>query len=127
MILNTIEELKKLFNSDNSAIELNEECYSKTIYVDSNIFDELVKYSLDFEPYKTIAEKCLMTSVQIMKSEKTNRFYIGFMNLGGHGARCEVRPVRLKEVLNFEYVEKMFADYGQELDRVIDIKLKYEV
>lgn len=127
MVLNSIEELKNLFHDNICKLNLNEESYSKTIYIDQLIFDDLSKFELNFEPYIDIAKSCLMSSITVMKSKTTNRFYIGFVNLGGHGARFEVRPVRLKEILNVDYIRKMFANYGQELDWGIDIKEKYEV
>lgn len=127
MTLNSIDELKNLFHDNICKLVLNEESYSKTIYIDQLIFDDLTKFELNFEPYIEIAKSCLMSSITVMKSKTTNRFYIGFVNLGGHGARFEVRPVRLQEILNIDYIRKMFANYGQELDWGIDIKEKYEV
>jgi hypothetical protein len=62
-----------------------------------------------------------------MRSTKTNRFYIGFVNLGGHGARWEVRPVRLGEVENSNYLKKMLENYGQALDWGIDLKENYDI
>ena len=108
-------------------IELGESSYHKTIYVESSEFNQLIKYELNFEPHISIANECLMKSIQLMRSEKTNRFYIGIVNLGGHRAIFEIRPVRLNEILNFEYLKKMFQNYAQELDWGIDINEKYEV
>lgn len=127
MTLNSINELKNLFHDNIYKLDLNENSYSKTIYIDQLIFENLIKFDLNFEPYIDIAKSCLLTSITVMKSKTTNRFYIGFVNLGGHGARYEVRPVRIKEIQNYDYIKKMFANYGQELDWGIDINEKYEV
>lgn len=127
MKIYTTEQLQQLFNENQIIVELKEDSYKKTIYVDKPIFDSLVKFDLDFEPYINVAKKCLMQSIQIMQSTKTNRFYIGLVNLGGHAPAYEIRPVRLIEILNIDYIEKMFNNYGQELDWGIDINEKYEV
>ncbi|MES2811520.1 MAG: hypothetical protein V4670_03535 [Bacteroidota bacterium] len=127
MILDSKEELEQLFEDNSCTTELNEESYSKSRYIDQNIFDNLVKYELNFEPYIEIAKHCLMESIQIMRSMNTNRFYIGFVNLGGHSARFEVRPVRLGEVENSSYIKKMLENYGQVLDWGIDLKENYDI
>jgi hypothetical protein len=122
-----MNELENLFHTNIAAWGLHEEAYSKTIYIDQSQFDDLIKFDLNFQPYISIAESCGMSSIMVMKSKTTHRFYIGFVNLAGHGPRYEVRPVRLKEMLNFEYIRKMLANHAQELDGGIDIKEKYEV
>ena len=127
MKINTTAQLQQLFNENQSIVELKEDSYKKTIYVDKPIFDSLVKFDLDFEPYINVAKECLMQSIQIMQSTKTNRFYIGLVNLGGHAPAYEIRPVRLIEILNIDYIKKMFNNYGQELDWGIDINEKYEI
>ena len=127
MIINSAEDLENIFRNNICKLDLKEESYSKTIYIDQATFDNLIKFDLNFEPYTDIASSCLMTSITVMRSKTTNRFYIGFANVSGHGPRYEVRPVRLKEILNFDYIKKMFANYGQELDWGIDINEKYEV
>lgn len=127
MTLNSLDELKNIFHDNICKLDLNEESYSKTIYIDESIYDNLIKVELNFEPYIDIAKSCSMRFISVMKSDTTNRFYIGFANLGGHAPRYEIRPVRLQEILNFDYIRKMFANYGQELDRAIDTKEKYEV
>jgi hypothetical protein len=127
MKIDTVEQLQELFNENSSIVELKEESYIKTIYVDKSIFDSLVKFDLAFEPYNNVAKECLMQSIQIMQSTKTKRFYIGLINLGGHDPAYEIRPVRLIEILNIAYLKKMFNNYGQELDWGIDINEKYEV
>jgi hypothetical protein len=127
MKIDTIEKLQQIFNENSCNNELEEDSFKKTIYVDKSIFDSLIKYDLDFEPYIKVAKECLMQSIQIMQSTKTNRIYIGFVNLGGHSPAYEIRPVRLIEILNIDYIEKMFNNYGQELDWGIDINEKYEV
>jgi hypothetical protein len=127
MKIDNIEKLQRIFNDISCINELKEDSYKKTIYVDKSIFDSLIKFDLDFEPYINVAEECLMQSLQIMQSTKTKRFYIGFVNLGGHAPAYEIRPVRLIEILNIDYIEKMFKNYGQELDWGIDINEKYEI
>jgi len=127
MILNSKQELEKLFEDNICTTELNEESYSKSRYIGQNLFDDLIKYELNFEPYIEIAKHCSMQNTEIMRSIKTNRFYIGFVNLGGHGARCEVRPVRLGEVENPNYLKKMLENYGQALDCGIDLKEHYDI
>ena len=127
MKIDTIEQLQQLFNENLSMVELKEDSFKKTIYVDKSIFDSLIKFDLAFEPYINIAKECLMESIQIMQSTKTNRFYIGLVNFGGHAPAYEIRPVRLIEILNITYIKKMFNNYGQELDWGIDINEKYEV
>jgi hypothetical protein len=127
MVLSSKQELEKLFEDNSCTTELNEESYSKSRYIDQNLFDNLIKYELNFEPYIEIAKHCSMQSTEIMRSIKTNRFYIGFVNLGGHGARWEVRPVRLGEVENPKYLKKMLENYGQALDWGIDLKENYDI
>lgn len=127
MTLNSVSELEKLIKDNICVEDLSEECYSKTIYVEQATMDNLIKYELDFQPYMDIAKKCLLQSIQIMKSTHTNRFYIGLVNLGGHGPAYEIRPVRLAEIKDHKYIEKMFANHGQELDWGIDINIKYKI
>ena len=125
--INSQEELKKLFEEYRPNFELNESSYSKTRYVDGSVYRGFVFYFLEFEPYAEIAKQCSMGVVGIKRSLKTNRFYIGFINLGGHGAVYEIRPVRLKEVLDLEYMKSMFENYCQKMDWGIDLKENYEI
>lgn len=127
MTISSQQELEKLFANNHCKIELNEDSYSKTRYINQFLFDHLIKYELNFEPYTEIAKRCSMSSIQLMRSTATNRFYIGFVNLGGHGARYEVRPVRLSEVEYHLYIERMFADYAKELDWGISLNEDYEI
>lgn len=126
MEINSEQQLHDLF-TNNKCIELNESSYTKTIYVKQSIYESLIPFDLNFEPYCSVAKECLMDSIQIMKSAQTNRFYIGFANLGGHYAVYEIRPVRLKEIKDIDYIKKMFNNYGQGLDFGIDLSEKYEI
>lgn len=127
MNINSRYELEKLFENNSCKIELKEENYSKTRYINQILFDNLVKYELNFEPYIQISKKCSLSSIQIMMSNETNRFYIGFVNIGGHGVKYEIKPVRLHEVEDHEYIERMFANYAQELDWGIDLNENYKI
>jgi hypothetical protein len=75
MTLNSLAELENLFQDNICKLDLNEESYSKTIYIDQSIFDRLIKFDLNFNPYINIAKGCLMTSITVMKSKTTNRFF----------------------------------------------------
>jgi hypothetical protein len=123
----SITELENEINLYPPIENLEESSYNKTRYIDGEIYKDLIKYKLNFEPYTEIAKRCSMNSIFIMRSARTNRFYIGFLNIGGHGARYEVRPVRLREIKNEQYIEYMFANHGQQLDRGIDLNEKYEI
>jgi len=127
MKLKSISELETLFSDYKSNSEIKLDSFRKTRYIDSRTFDNLVSYELDFAPYNEIAKRCSMGSFFIMRSTRTNRFYIGFLNLGGHGPVYEIRPVRLPDVKDYEYMEKMFANHAQQLDWGVDIKEDYKV
>ena len=117
--INSQEELKKLFDEYRPKFELNESSYSKTRYVDDQTYCDLFLYLLDFEPYIEMAKNCSMIGISLKRSEKTNIFYIGFFNDGGHRSISELRPVRLKEVLDLEYMKSMFENYCQKSTGVL--------
>lgn len=118
--LKSEKELFQIMNCYPCHSVLDEDSFSKTRYIPDSDYDALIKYHLVYEPYVAIAEKCRMRAVPIMRSPKTNRFYIGFVNTGGHKAICEVRTVRFEEICDSDYIEKMYSDYGAELDQGID-------
>ena len=125
--VNSSAELDKLFSMYQCECEIEPGSYRKTRYIDSLAYDNLVKYELAFPLYTEIAKSCSMAFVKIMRSTQTNRFYIGFVNLGGHGPAYEIRPVQLSDVKNYEYMQKMFANYGEQLDWGVDLKENYKV
>src|SRR5688500_3222634 len=125
--IKSIQELQELFEAYPCRIKLEEESFAKTRYISWQQYKDLVVYQLDFQPYAAIAERCAMTSMSIMRSPKTNTFYIGFINLGGHAAAVEIRPVRLQEAIDFEYLERMFAHHARNLDIGIDLQEDYEI
>ena len=127
MKINSISELEKLFKVYRCKAKISEASFIKTRYIDQITYDRLIRYELKFDPYVDIAERCSMKLLEIMRSPITNRFYIGFVNIGGHGARWEIRPVGLLEVKNYQYMERMFAKYGQQLDWDIDLNENYEI
>jgi hypothetical protein len=127
IVINSLPELRELFRLSPCKAEIAEESFGKTRYVSYQIFKELECYELWFEPYQEIARQCSMTQVLVFKSQITNRFYIGFVNLGGHGARWEIRPVKLEHVLDHDYLKKMYRNHAQELDWGIDLHENYEV
>lgn len=127
MTIDSKVELRQLFEENKPLCELNEYSYSKSRYVTRLEFDSLIQYKLDFEPYLEIARRCSMSGIYVMRSPITNRFYIGFINLGGHGAMWEVRPVRIKEVEDASYIERMLKDHGQQLDWGIDLNENYKI
>lgn len=127
IVLNSEQELKNVVENNPCIEILAESSFRKTRYVEQKVMDELVKYHLCYEPYLSIAKRCMMNEIEVMRSLATNRFYIGFVNLGGHRAVCEIRPVRVSEMVDHEYIEKMFANYGAEMDRGIDITENYTV
>ncbi len=120
-------ELKSLFESYQCKTEIEISSYRKTRYVDDGIYNNLVRYRLNFEPFTRIAKSCSMRCIDIMRSEYTNRFYIGFLNTGGHRAVCEIRPVRLADIFDYSYINDMFANHAQKLDWGIDINENYEI
>lgn len=107
--------------------QIADDSFIKTRYVDRTAFEALEKYELDFPPYTDIAKRCLLPCLPIMRSLKTNRFYIGFINLGGHGAVWEIKPVRIIDVKDVNYIERMYANHGQQLDWGIDLNENYEI
>lgn len=68
-----------------------------------------------------------MSAIPIFRSKRTNRLYIGFVNLGGHRSMYEVRPIMIEGIKNVAYIEKMYANYAQELDWGIDINQNYVI
>ena len=127
MIVESLNDIEKLFDTYISTRKINPESYRKTRYISNEDFYNLINYDLNFEPYITIAKKCLMRHISIMRSPKTNRFYIGFINLGGHRATFEIRPIEKSDLLDYGYIERMFMNYGQELDWGIDLNENYEI
>ncbi len=127
MSINSKSELEELFLSTIIKKSLNEDSYSKTRCVTVSEFKLLKSYDLNFEPYNSIAVECGMIQTPILQSEKTNRFYIGFLNLGGHGAFGEIRPIRLKEILNLNYIKEMYENHGAKMDREVDMNENYEI
>jgi hypothetical protein len=125
--INSEAELKELFDTYICKSELNESSFRKTRYIDHSVSNNLDRYKLNFEPYIKIADRCGMNYVDILRSKQTNRFYLGFLNTGGHGAVYEIRPSRLSDILNYGYIEDMFANHAQKLDWGIDINEEYEV
>lgn len=121
------EELNDLIIKFPCTQVLDSQCYSKTRYIEQSEFDDLIKYILLFEPYLEIAKRCLMSAVPILRSKRTNRLYIGFVNLGGHRAMCEVRPIRIEEIKNIAYIGKMYSNNGQALDWGLDINQNYVI
>jgi len=125
--VNSSDELDKLFAEHKCEVEIEPDSFRKTRYIDSKTYDNLVKYELAFPLYTEIAKSCSMAFFKIMRSTQTNRFYIGFINLGGHGPAYEIRPVQLSDIKNYEYMEKMFANHAEQLDWGIDLKENYQV
>ena len=120
MKINLISELENLFKEYPCSFEIGDESFIKFRVVSENIYESFISYELNFWPYVQIAQKCSMSYIDIMRSPKTNRFYIGFTNLAGHAPRCEVRPVKLSQVKNHWYMESLFANYCELLGRGID-------
>ncbi|HUC80187.1 MAG TPA: hypothetical protein VMR70_04690 [Flavisolibacter sp.] len=127
MKIKSVQELEMLFTDYPCLAQIANDSFTKTRYVDRMTFEALEKYELDFHPYTDIAKKCLMSDIPLLRSQKTNRFYIGFTNLGGHGAVWEIRPVGITEVKDVDYLERMYANNGQQLDWGIDLSEKYEI
>ena len=125
--LKSEKELLQIINRYPCHSVLDESRFSKTRYISDSDYDELIKYHLVFEPFVSIAEKCRMRAIPVMRSQKTGRFYIGFVNTGGHKAMCEVRPVRFEEICDSDYIEKMYANHGAELDNGIDRFATYDI
>ena len=123
--INSEEELRKLFEEYRPKFEQNESSYSKTRYVSWSVFVGLELYYLEFEPYVELAKQCPL--ICVLRSKTTNRFYIGFVNDGGHSTIGEVRPVRLKEVLDLEYMKSMFENYCQKMHWGADLNENYEI
>jgi len=127
IIINSIDELKDLFKTYSCVTEIDNTNYRKTRYVSGKVFDNLIKYELDFEPFISIKNRIFMSGIPLMRSETTNRYYIGFVNLGGHGPAFEIRPVRLSDVLDFKYIERMYENHGLILDREIELNANYDI
>ena len=106
---------------------LDERYYSVTRYVSQDQFESLIQYSLLYEPYLEVAKNCSMSWVSILRSEITNRFYIGLVNLGGHGAVYEIRPITIERIKDVAYIHKMFANHGRELDQGIELNQEYQI
>jgi hypothetical protein len=81
MAINSVKELENLFETHICDAKLDENSYSKTRYIGQNTFNNMVIYHLNFEPYTDIAKRCSMTALNVFRSIKTNRFYIGFVNV----------------------------------------------
>mgnify|MGYP001095048725 CR=1 FL=1 len=126
-IIKSQEDLEELFRELPCNQQIENDSYRKTRFVNNVVFDNLIKYKLDYEPYISIAKRCSMTHIDIMRSQKTNRFYIGFLNTGGHGARYEIRPVKKVDIMDFGYIEDMFANFGQKMDWGIELNENYEI
>lgn len=125
--LKSEKELLEVINRYPCQAILDESSFRKTRYISDSDYEGLIKYYLLFDPYIAIAEKCRVRAVPIMRSPKTNRFYIGFVNTGGHRSMCEVRPVRLEEICDTGYIEKMYECHGAGLDYGIDRFESYDI
>jgi hypothetical protein len=127
IIIESTKALKEIAEINPDKSPLPESSYDKTRFIGHREFDAMIEYVLSYEPYIKIAERCGMDRFNILQSPVTNRFYIGFINIGGHAPRCEVRPVRLKEIAYADYMLSMFENQGQKLDWGLDLNENYEV
>ena len=127
MNISSEKELEELYLSMTTKNTLNEISYSKTRYISVPEFQLLKRYDLDFEPYNSIALECKMNRISILQSKTTKRFYIGYLNLGGHGAFGVIRPVRLKEITNLKYIKEMYENHGEKMNLTVDLNVDYEI
>lgn len=121
------EELKMDFSISCKDDDLHESHFNKTIYAKQNDFMALDKFELNFEPYISLAEECGLSSIVIHKSSNTNRHYLGNLNMAGHGPAFELRPVKIKHVLDIALLKHLLSNHAYELGRVIERGSNYEI
>ncbi len=88
-------------------------CYYESLIINISYdispseFNKLVKFTISFGEY----DKFWM-----MYHPKTNEFFLGDMNNGGHGARCRIIKVERAEILtNPSHMNKWYENRGWEI------------
>ena len=125
--VNSEEELVSLLVKEKEIMALPHSIQVKSRYCSFDIYDSLIDLSLNFEPYISVARRCGMKYCSIMQSKKTNRFYVGYINNGGHASRCEIMPISNENILNPDYIESVYRDYALKINRAVDPELSYEI
>ncbi|WP_413662926.1 hypothetical protein ACG1BZ_17410 [Microbulbifer sp. CNSA002] len=99
----------------------------KSRYVSFEDYIGLIRYSLSFEPYISVAKRCSMNGCYVLQSKQTNRFYVGYTNHGGHAPKWEIMPVTSDEILNSECMESFYENHAQKIHWAIDPEQSYEI
>ncbi|SHO58996.1 hypothetical protein [Vibrio quintilis] len=115
IILKSTQDLKQLFQSYQDVDhDKTEAFYLQSIYIDEHQFNAMTFYELDFEPYISLAYSVNASCFGIRKSPK--RFYLSHINNGGHRVLCTIRPVRLSQLQDIDYLYTLEQDYCRQLE-----------
>lgn len=96
--------------------ELPARCYQKSIYISAAEFRSLAEITLDFSPFDGLV---------VYQSGDTHRLYAGNINLAGHGARFEIRPLRKSDLESAELLTRLYDNFAEEMGKSVDRNLNY--
>jgi hypothetical protein len=123
----SIDELEQELEKYGEVELLPTESFNRARYASSSEFESLERIELLFEPYLSIANDCNMTLCPVFRSPVTNRLYVGYVNIGGHGSKIEIKPITVKQALNPVFIKNMYKDYAKEINDSVDPTLNYKI
>ena len=123
--VSSISDLEKLYSELTQESKLPQSCYETTLLISNVEFGKLIYFQLASEPFIEVAKYCGMASFGIYGSEK--RFYLGHINVAGHGARFVIRPVLLDQLLDVVLMKSLNEDYCQRLESGAVKELAFEI
>lgn len=127
VFIESLIELEQLFVESASAYIDFLGSFDKSVYGNLSLADTMTDYELCFEPYISLAKELGMTRFSLRQSTTTKRLYLWNFNIGGHGARFELRPVLLEHVLDIPLMRDLHQNHALLLGRNIDLDTHYEI
>ncbi|WP_024611612.1 hypothetical protein [Pseudoalteromonas sp. TB64] len=126
-IISKHDQLVLLFDESQPSYESFEGDYTRSRYGTYQNFFDMPEYQLDYSPFIELALECGMSSFSLKRSSKTGRIYAWNTNIGAHGPKLELRPVKLQHVMNMPLMKKYHENWAYELGCNIDIDATYEI